>query len=209
MKIEITTPDFRAITRKIEGDIAKAATGAMRATTPDAKQELRDQVIDAGLGAGVANAWRGDVYPSRGNSLSPAGYIHSRAPRIVDGFTRGATIVPINGSHYLAIPTSSVPRAPSEGRATRTGKMSPAQVEASFNQDLIVRPWRNGELLGFMDPSRTPGRRVRRQRGVGRAQLVLMFTFVPTVRLPRLLDLEAPAEHWAAAFADEFQRRLA
>lgn len=210
MRIEVGVPDFRALVDGAIGNVAKAATGAMRATTPDAKQELRDQIVGAGLGSRLANTWRGDAYPKRGASLDPAGYIWSNAPDIVDSFARGAQIVPVNGSRYLAIPTDAVPRAPGAGRATSTKKMTPAQVEAAFNQDLFFKRGRDGRLLAFINAGRTAGGRAsKRKAGSRTAKPVLMFVLVPTVRAPKLLDLNGPTARWADAFRSDLARRLA
>ena len=37
---------------------------------------------------------------------------------------------------------------------------------------------------------------------------VLMFVLVPTVRIPKLLDIEAVAEQWAQRFERGFTERL-
>lgn len=207
MKIEISVPSFQAAASGMEGAIAAAATGAMRDTTPDAKQELREQVVGAGLGTRLANTWRGDVYPKSARSMHPAGFIHSNAPLIIDSFLRGAQIVPVSGGRYLAIPTDSVPKSRGSRGASR--RMTPVEVEAVFDQNLIIRKGRDGHLLAFIDPSLANGRRIKRQRGAPRARLVLMFTLVPTVRLPKLLDLEGPAQRWAVSFGRAVERRLA
>lgn len=208
MRIEVGIADFTAVTNGIAADIAGAATDVMRETTLSAKQELRDQVVSAGLGARLGNTWRGDVYPKSGEAMNPAGYIHSNAPDIIDSFVRGAQIVPIGGARYLAIPTDAVPRAPGAGRASSTKRMTPEQVETAFNQDLIVRPGEDGHLLGFIDPNLSRFKRIKRPRGAGKSRLVLMFTFVATLRMPKLLDLDGPADHWASAFRDAFSRRI-
>ncbi|WP_302480208.1 DUF6441 family protein [Sphingomonas bacterium] len=199
---------------EVEGQIAAASSGAMRDTMPDAKQELRDQVVGAGLGGRLANTWRGDVYPKSAKSMHPAGYIHSNAPLIIDSFLRGAQIVPIAGGKYLAIPTASVPlsrrgSAIGAGRKARGAgsRMSPVEVEAVFGQDLIIKPGRNGHLLAFVDPDQSRGRRLRRPKGQ-KGKLVLMFTLVKSVRMPRLLDLDGPGQRWASAFGTALQRRL-
>jgi hypothetical protein len=214
MKIELSVSAFGPVMNDIEGAVAKAATGAMRETTPDTKQVLRDQTIGAGLGGRLANTWRGKVYPETGQSMNPTGFIHSSAPTIADAFIRGATIVPINGSKYLAIPTKNVPRALSQGRATSTKRMTPAQVEQSFGQKLFYRKGKQGHVLGFIN-----GAGSRSARGFKRAtgaQLasgrnikpILMFTLVPNVRLPKLLDIDAPAAAWATSFESAFERAM-
>lgn len=196
----------------IEGDIAKAMTAAMRETMPVAKAELRSQVTGAGLGNRLANTWRGEVYPGRGQSITPAGYLHSNAPDIIDAFNRGAQIMPLNGKRFLWIPTDNVPRA--IGRRGSTRRMTPDQVEIAFNQDLFIRRGQRGRMLAFVNAVAARNRRGFRQATRGRlaqgraVKPVLMFTLVPTVRLPKALDLDGVATRWAARFEAAFNRRL-
>lgn len=216
MRITVVPPNFADLTRGIEGDLAASVTGAMEETTPGAVAELREQVRSNGLGARLANTWRGRVYPDQGGkrgSLAAAGYVWTRAPEIIDSFVRGATIVPVNGSRYLAIPTDNVPHA--GGRRGATSRMTPVQVEIAYDQDLIVKRGKNGHLLAFVNVlSARNGRGYRpgtaRRLAQGRQlKLVLMFTLVPVVRMPKLLDLDGPAKRWAAAFEAALGRWLA
>lgn len=212
MKINVTANGFRELLDDIEGDIAGAATGAMRETLPEARAELKAQVVSAGLGTRLANTWRGETYPQSRRSLNPAGMIWSRAPDIIDAFARGAKIVPVAGSRYLAIPSDNVPRA--GGRRGSTRRMSPVEVQGAFNQELIFRRGDRGRLLAFVSviKARRGGAYRRATKGrlaQGRErELVLMFTMVPTVRLPKLLDLDDVAQRWSRRFEAEFTRRL-
>ncbi|MFZ3484207.1 DUF6441 family protein [Sphingomonas sp. 3-13AW] len=212
MKFEVEVPDFAKVMREAEGGVARAATVAMRATTGDALRELRGQVTSAGLGQRLANTWRGNVYPKSRNGMNPAGYIYSRAPDIIDSFVRGATILPVNGSRFLAIPTASVPRA--LGRRGSARRMTPEQVEHTFNQDLFYQRGKNGRVLAFINAvGARRGRGIRqatsRRLAQGRVlKRVLMFTLVPVARMPKLLDLDRPAANWSAAYIAAFTRGL-
>jgi hypothetical protein len=212
MKIRVGVPSFAGIADKIEGDVAKAATDAMRQTTPDAKAELRDQIMRAGLGGRLANTWRGNAYPKSGRSMAPAGYIWSNPPEIIDSFVRGAQVVPLAGRKYLAIPTDNVPRA--LGRRGSTRRMTPEQVETAFNQDLFFKRGRNGHVLAFINAVRSKSRKGWRRGTPGRLaqgrdlKPVLMFVLVRAVRMPKLLDLAGPAQRWAAAYAAALERNL-
>ena len=214
MRFNIDLPDFKALVDDIEGDIAQAATGAMRETMPLAKQELRYQVISAGMGQRLANTWRGEVYPTNRRALNPAGYIWSNAPDIIDSFVRGATIRPFAGSQYLWIPTKNVPR--SRGRVSRKGgnlkggAITPDECEDRFNTDFIVLRGRNGRLLAFMDLLAAkrgrgfrPATRARLAQGRER-RLTLMYVLTPSVRMPKLLDLDQVAQRWSARFERSF-----
>ncbi|MCG7350031.1 DUF6441 family protein [Sphingomonas sp. ACRSK] len=227
MNVEIGVPDFAKVMREAESSVARAATVAMRATTGDALRELRGQVTSAGLGQRLANTWRGNVYPKSRNGMNPAGYIYSRAPDIIDSFVRGATIRPVGGAKFLWIPTGNVPRANARmGRISRQsngrmgsrglkgGALTPEECEDRFNADFIIRQGKRGHLLAFMQLIRSRnGRGVRantagRQRQGRTANLTLMYTLVPSARMPKLLDLEGPAARWSANYIDAFTRGL-
>jgi hypothetical protein len=212
VRINASFGGLRDLLDEVEGDIADAATLAMRATQPEARQELRDQVISAGLGARLANTWRGEVYPKSAKSVNPAGYIWSRAPDIIDAFAKGATIVPHAGRRYLAIPTDAVPRA--GGRRGSTRRMTPEQVENRFNQDLIFEQGKSGRLLAYVDVLKAKGGSGYRAKTKGRvaqgrqSRLVLMFTMVPSAKMPKTLDLDAVAERWSRRFERDFINRV-
>ena len=134
------------------------------------------------MGDRLANAWRGETFPRSRPSLDPAAYVYSRAPKLMDVFTRGATIYPTDGRRYLAIPTDNVPNR--RGARGAVAAMTPLDVEVLFNQDLIIRRGRNGHLLAFV--SAVPGSRGRGFKPATRGRLakgrevrlVLMFTLV-------------------------------
>src|ERR1700694_881128 len=205
MHVTAELGSLSAIMKDVEGELAGKATAAMRTATQATKDELREQVSGAGLGTRLAKTWQANVYPNSSSSLNPAGYIYSKAPDIVDAFVRGATIVPVNGGRYLAIPTNNVPRRP--GRGTR--RMTPVEVEATFNQDLFFLRGKQGRLLAFIKGVDAKSGRGARRATSGRVKQgrtvrpILMFTMVPAVHAPKLLDLAGPAERWADRFATE------
>lgn len=219
MQINVEMPDFAKLAASMNEGLAAAAKLAMRETIDPTKQRLRDQVIGVGLGQRLARTWRSEVYP-RGDSLSPAGYIWSAAPAIVDSFVRGATIRPVAGGRWLWIPTPNVP--PSRrgsrrrSRQARRGAMTPEEVEDTFNTDFTFRRGKGGTLLAYIDVIRslnvrggyranTKGRRAQGRR----AEPVLMFVLRRQVRMPKLIDLDAIAREWSndveAAFAAQLR----
>lgn len=212
MRISVGFGDLRAAMNDVEGDVAGAATEAMRETTHKALLELRRQVVSAGLGNRLANTWRDRVYPEHRRSMTPSGYIWSNAPDIVDAFDRGAQVVPLAGRRFLAIPTKNVPNA--AGRRGARRRMTPEQVEHAFNQDLFFQRGKGGRLLAFINAVQSRNRRgfrpgTKARLAAGRAlKPVLMFVMVPTVRMPKLLDANAVAERWAANFDARFLARL-
>lgn len=203
MRVRARRPDFRSIYGELLSDTGAILVDAMDEAQQGLKEELRDQVRGAGLGERVAKAWQGRTYPQgKRSSIDPAAYVWTKAAKIVDAFDRGASIYPTGGRRYLALPTKNVPRKLGAG-AGRSGLMTPLDVETAFNQDLIVRRGSGGRLLAFVNAVPSANRRGFRPATAGRlakgrtAQLVLMFVLVPSVKLPKLLDLQAAANAWA------------
>jgi hypothetical protein len=188
---------------EVEGEIAEVITGGMHRAADGLKREYREQVVSAGLGQRLANTWRSEVYPKRGRSLSPAGYVWTNAPALVDAFSRGAQIVPLAGRRFLWIPTENVPRDRSAPRGS-TRRAGPLEVEQQFNQDLIIRRGRSGRFLAFVNAVKSKNQKgwkrgTKQRLAQGRnVEMVLMFTLVPTVRMPKKLDVQGPAGRWAA-----------
>ncbi len=222
---------FGELAHDIEGDIARAATGAMRDTAPLTRDELRQQTRSVGLGDKLPNTWTARSYPDgEKNSINPAGVVYSRAPEIMDAFTRGATIRPVAGSKFLWIPTNNVPRGRARmGRFSRNaegqmrplrhkaGAISPEECESRFNTDFVVRKGRAGRLLAYMDllagRARRNGSALRpvtaRRQAQGRvAKLTLMFVLTRSVTMPKLFDLDASAGRWAIRYEQALDRRL-
>jgi hypothetical protein len=97
------------------------------------------------MGARLSRTWQSEVYPKNKNSLSPAGFVYSKAPKIIDAFSRGATIRPVNGAKYLWLPTKNVPRK------GRNRKMTPDEVDSLYNAEFVILPSkRRGVLLAFI-----------------------------------------------------------
>ncbi|MBM3928821.1 MAG: hypothetical protein FJ335_10235 [Sphingomonadales bacterium] len=196
--------------------LPRDAKAAMATATGVLKGELRDQVERAGLGRRLATTWQGQVYPENADSLEPSGYVWSKAPNILAAYAQGATIVPVSGQRFLAIPTKNVPLGRRKrGMGSSRRPMSPFEVELEFDQDLILRRGRRGTILAFVDvlkglSRRRPGFRVATPRRLAqgrRRQLVLMFVFAPAVRVAKVLDLQAAGERAARVFVSEMERQ--
>ena len=203
MQFHVSLPNLAKELEKAEKETARFITAGMQDAVDGLKEEYRTQVRAAGLGERLAKTWQGKRYPEKGASLNPAAYVWSKAPEIIDSFSRGAHILPLGGKRFLWIPTDNVPRDRNAPRGS-TRKASPAEVELQFNQDLFFRRGRNGRVLAFINAVRSKNRKgwrqgTQRRLAQGRdLQPVLMFTLVPTVRLPRRLDIPGPAQRWAA-----------
>ena len=68
MRSIIQRPDLGKALAEIEMDIERAVTWGTRDTTVGLKQDLREDVIAAGLGERLAKTWRGNIFPEIGES---------------------------------------------------------------------------------------------------------------------------------------------
>lgn len=201
--VDVDFSDLRRAPKEIAVELEADASRAMTITTAWAKQELRQQTAAAGLSARLGRTWQDRLYPEKRNSLEVAGFVYSRAPDLISAFVDGATILPRNG-RYLWIPTKSVPRGRGQKR-----RMNPVEAAAHFNQKLIIRRMKNGNLGAFITRERGQTkvgglRKVRRGRvGYGASsELILLFTLVRRTKMPKAFDLEAVAERGGQLFAD-------
>ncbi len=202
--------DPRAIFDEARKDIADAFRSGVVHTAGQVQTDLRTQTRAAGLGRGLENAWRSEVYPRSPatKTLRPAGQVFSRAVVLHDVFTMGATITARRG-RYLVIPTKE---AEAMGFATsRTGRGGGAVPFGQLHRAARYRaaidklgaenirdiPLPNGRrLIVYQVPQgRGAGRVFRGPRltrvGFRRGQDVPLFLLVPQVRIARRLDLDA------------------
>jgi hypothetical protein len=204
--VKIDFPDLGEIEAQALEQAGRDVTDAMREATAFLKDTLREQVTEAGMGRRLANTWRGETYPKNRPSLEPAGFVWTKAPKIIDAFARGATIRPVNGAKYLWLPTKNVPRK------GRNRKMTPDEVDSLFNAEFVIRPSRKrGVLLAFIEVvgansgrgfRPATSRRLKGRRGLAprQARLVHMFTLIPFARMPKRFDLQGAADAAAAFF---------
>src|ERR1700674_4654011 len=179
---------------------ANAQRSARQAVDEFAKKvqaALRADTLAGGLGTGVANAWRIIAY---GGAMSnhPAALVYSKAPKIIAAFGEGVTIASAKGL-WLAIPTDNCPR-----RGNR--RMIPAEVEASWNQDLVFIPGARPdvELAGIDEKLKSAigAWRAGGSRGAApvahHANLAIMFVMLRQVHLRKRLDWPALFERFTA-----------
>lgn len=194
MRLKTGMTDVAELMAGTEADIAQAMTAATLDGTDELKNDWRDQIGRAGLGARLGRTVRGQTYPNSGTSLDPASWVWTKAPDLIDAYDRGPVILPGSGHSYLWIPTAKTPR-----RARRF--LAPADVEASFGQKFIILKSKTaaGNLLAFIDVAmaryaRRVARGVKRRVGLRpKPQLVLMFTLVRQVKVTKRLDIDALA----------------
>jgi hypothetical protein len=206
MRFTLKTDDLAKGLSEAEGDAARSVTSAMREVTDGLKTELRADVVDAGLGQRLANAWRGKTYPEAGISLEAASFVWSKAPNIVDAFDRGVTIKSSRG-FWLAIPTlaagvkglsatGGMKRITPGGWERRTG-MRLRFVYRRGRPSLLVADNARLSKKGLARPNlgRTrAGAQFTRLKG---RSTVVVFILVPQVTLQKRLDIASAARRWA------------
>jgi hypothetical protein len=179
----------------------RGVTTGVRRATDGLKAELRGQVAGADLGERLVRTWRSETYPRAGTSLTPAGLVWSKAPRIVRAFAFGALIRSRNGL-YLAIPTEAAGRV-GDGRK----RITPGGWERRTGLRLRFVYRRGAPSLLVADNVRL-SMRVRAARNEGRRgeagftrlagrTTVPIFVLVPQVALKKRLDVEGAAAKWA------------
>jgi hypothetical protein len=206
VKLELKA-DLTGFARATHLRIAAGARIAAEKHAARAKLALRQDVRRAGLGDRLANTWRVEIYPksASAHTHAPTVYVRSKAPLLVQAHE--GMVIRAKNATWLAIPTDNVPRKGGRKRLT------PVEVEARFDQDLILIHGLGRRMLAFIDKTLRGRLKRWRKRGTGDApvarhdRLVLMFVMMPQVHLPRRLDwrrifAELEAE-WPSLFATE------
>jgi len=159
----------------------------------------------------LANAWRGKLYPDGGDeTLSPAYFIHTKAPQIIDAFERGATIR-ARGGKYLAI---AMPDAGVRHTSIKNKAITPAIWEKETGVKL--RPLIRGSVILLVadahyvrQPARWRARKsfkpIREPLMNGRKFLVI-FILVRQVKLSKRLDIAAIARDAGAKYASSYEK---
>ena len=106
MRFIFQRPDLDKALAVTEKDIEHAVNSGMRDAADGLKQDLREDILAAGLGDRLSRTWRGKTFPEVGESAEAAACVWSRAPKIVDAFDRGVVIRSARGL-FLTIPTAA------------------------------------------------------------------------------------------------------
>ena len=181
----------------------RAVTAGVREATDGLKTELRRQITGAGLGNRLANTWRGEVYPKGQPSIGAAGFVWSKAPKLVRLYAEGAVIRSKQGL-FLAIPT---PAAGRYGDARR--KITPGSWERIHGLRLRFVYRRGSPSLLVADNARLT-KRGRAAANIGRRKgaaftrfagrtTVPLFILVPQVAVRKRLDVDGATQKWIAA----------
>jgi hypothetical protein len=196
--------DLRRACASESARVGKAIDDGLKEATVGLKEVVRDLTFVA-LGRRVAYAWQSRFYRNTGQAGGPAGFVYTKAPRIIDFFRAERVVTPLG--HAFAIPVNPVVK--------RFGRpMTIAEVETRFNQDLQPRRLPSGNIGLFADLVRARSGRGFRQPTKGRVaggrkvELVLMFVLVKSLRSRKLIDLVGPANRWASKVPQLVDNRL-
>ena len=157
------------------------------------KNDLRGQVTGAGLGNKLAKSWQAKLYPKGQKSISAAGWVFSKAPKLIRAFSEGALIKSKDG-FFLAIPTEAAPKRGVGGK-----RINPSNFpEHSLGRlRFVYRPGKisllvvdslrasTGKRGGFRKASESV---LKSGRGL---TTVVMFLLVPQVKLKKRLDYQS------------------
>jgi hypothetical protein len=145
VQIQVDAADFRAQLRQVcraEADrVFKATEEAVKEAATGLKEELRDQTFKV-LGRRVAYTWQSRFYPNKGQAGGPAGFVWTKAPRIIDFFRAERVVTPLGNA--FAIPVN--PMVKRGGRV-----MSVREVEQQIGQRLQAVKLPSGLIGLFAD----------------------------------------------------------
>ena len=154
-----------------------AVTNGVKEITERIKQDLRSQVVSAGLGDRLSKTWRSQTYPRNQVSLSAAGVVKSKAPKIIAAFNDGVTIRSSQGK-FLAIPTENAPK-----RGIGNKRISPMTFPEHRCGKLRFIYVNSGLSLLVTDQPN------KRKKDANKTKV--MFILVPQVKLGKRLDIQA------------------
>jgi hypothetical protein len=201
MHFHFQADNIRTLLKRAYDDGEVAVSEAMNEVQASLKDDLRGQVVGAGMGQRLAKTWRGTRYPEGRPSINSVAYVWSRAPDIVDAFERGAPIVARN-RRFLAVPTKN---AGVSHTTVRNKRLTPAIWEAETGATLRFVP-RGSHALLVTDASyvRQPARWRRRKSfkpirtplSSGR-RIAVIFVLLRMVNPRKRLDVEGAGNRWA------------
>ncbi len=147
------TGQYKTYTDELHKRIATAATNAMSEAGSKLKTEGRAAIGAAGFSKRWQNAFRVNLYPDRGRTVSvtPAALAFHKIP-YADVFETGATIT---GSPLLWLPLPNVPVQVSGIMGGRVHMSPTAYIRSIGPLHLILRPGKPPLLAGYMAGSGT------------------------------------------------------
>ena len=194
-----TIGDLRKNMRKEREFIKRMAMTATKEATSGLKKDLRADVVGGGLGARLSRSWRSKFFDD-GPGIDTKGFVYSKAAEIIESFDQGV-LIKSRGGRYLAIPTQNAPKRINRRKATpdlyRKNKGDLRFVKSKGGTAFLVADDRRasysrktGEFRGFRKASK---RALKTGKGL---TTVVMFILVPTVKIPKKLDVQKIADEW-------------
>lgn len=183
-------------------NIEKSVQVGVSTATNGLKAELRSQVISAGLGKKVANAWRSKVNPDNGYSLNATGAVWTNAREIIDSNVKGSTIQGKQGQ-WIVIPMEAAGKV-KHGKnmlkdwQARHGRLRFIYGKNGKNSYLVAENMRarTGRRGGF---TRASDAAIKK----GRVATVPVFLVIPRAKMKkRLPDPKASFNRWSARLSD-------
>ncbi len=178
MRLEAAiTGNLRAYIEAQKNAAETAVTEGVREIATRIKDDLRAQVVNAGLGNKLAKTWQAKIYPKNQKSISAAGVVTSKASKLIRAFDNGILIRSARRV-FLAIPTENAPKRgignkrinPTNFPEHRYGKLKFVYVSSTLSL-LVVN--------------------VRSKRKNEPSNNVVMFALVPQVKLGKRLDYQS------------------
>jgi hypothetical protein len=222
MEFRVSVPDFATWQQDVTGFAKDSVTEALSRTVRRLEKDMEAATVAAGLSRRLARTWASKVYPANGRtSLTPGGFLWSKAPGPMRAFTEGATIRGKAGG-YLAIPSEEVLKVRGRGVQGQTGqRITPGGFERAtgIKLRLVKGVGRIGFLIGDRAIGRRTGRNKRRAPGFrpltpgrakrgAKAETFLAFTLVPSVTLRKRLSVEAVLRSFGPYFASALSTQL-
>lgn len=219
ISFDIDAQSVFGVQQRITREQLGAAKGAVETTTRWLEKEL-EAVTRSAVPGRLWRAWGSEVYPGPGKiARDPAGMVfvngRDRSVGAMTFWTKPGRVVGKAGQ-WLAIPTDAVPR---RGRQRRA--LTPVEVEAEYNKELIFLPAGRGSrnatlVLEGMTNARTGAYRPRtarrvaadRRRGVERhIERIVMFVLVPFVNFGNRVAVEPVVFRAGKRLVDEYVAR--
>ncbi len=199
---------------KVQTLLGNAVRSGISETTSGLKDNLRQQIIRAGMGTRLANTWRSKVYPDKSSSLDAAGFVYSNAPNIIESFDKGV-VIKAHNKQCLAIPTPAAPKRGTDGKRINPYNFPVAKLGKLILIKRRSGPWflvvenvrasfsrKTGQMRGYVKGSASA---IRTGRNLSSA---IMFILIPQVQMPKRFDVASTGELWASRAPDIIDKYL-
>lgn len=216
MAFRVEFDGLAGLSGNLESSLGRGVTRAMREGAELLKADLRSETQSALKGNSLPKAWRSRVFPQGGDSVDAVAWVSTKAPKLIDAFSRGVTIRARNGT-WLAIPTDAAGKhglrrgAAGFGATTNRRGARERVTPGGFERrtGLKLRFVHGGGRRAFLvvdAAQRDSYGKAKAYSGRGRGsklygpagQTIVVFILVPQVTLKKRLDLDAVADRGAA-----------